>query len=449
MIIVESTNEYSNFKKNITNQPSLVIPIYSDQYLHSSKNRISFLYVCLFDKTEYIISFHHNDIIACDKSLNEILNPNSGLFVYEKKKFLYHFHNSKMNDIDLMQYFSSNQIIDLESTTSHDFLSRRLYKFKNLNDVIPITKHYERCCKLRDKFFSIKWTPPKSYDYYNDLLIGVLFNIEKNGLFVDYNKFVEKFGQNDIQNNLTFSEYNIYTTTGRPSNHHLGINYAALNKEDGTRSVFTSRFENKGFLIQCDYDAYHLRLIAELIGYDFPKKISVHEYLGKQYFQKDELTPEEYAVSKQVSFQQLYGGVLPEYQNIKYFQEVKKYIDKLFGEFKKNTYINTKVFNRELHKEFFTDINRNKIFNYLLQNFETERNMTVLYELIKYFNKVKAKSKLILYCYDSILFDYCIEDGKQLIIETKKILEQDGKYPIKIEIGSNYHNMKTTKRLSV
>ena len=39
-------------------------------------------------------------------------------------------------------------------------------------------------------------------------------------------------------------------------------------------------------LFEFDYDAYHLRLIADLIGYDFPDS-SIHEHLGKLYFKKD------------------------------------------------------------------------------------------------------------------------------------------------------------------
>ena len=48
-----------------------------------------------------------------------------------------------------------------------------------------------------------------------------------------------------------------------------------------SRNGFVSRFDD-GVLIEMDYDAYHLRLIADIIGYDFPDG-SVHEYLGKQY----------------------------------------------------------------------------------------------------------------------------------------------------------------------
>ena len=40
-----------------------------------------------------------------------------------------------------------------------------------------------------------------------------------------------------------------------------------MNKEDGTRSAFCSRFDS-GALIEMDFDSYHVRLIAKLIGYE-------------------------------------------------------------------------------------------------------------------------------------------------------------------------------------
>ena len=85
-------------------------------------------------------------------------------------------------------------------------------------------------------------------------------------------------------------------------------------------------------------------------------------------------------------------------------------------------------------------MNKNKVFNYLIQLMETENNMKVLSELIP---KLKGyKSKLILYSYDSFLFDFSISDGLEFIGMVKETLEQGGTYPVKIAKGSNYHEME-------
>ena len=85
-------------------------------------------------------------------------------------------------------------------------------------------------------------------------------------------------------------------------------------------------------------------------------------------------------------------------------------------------------------------MNKNKVFNYLIQLMETENNMRMLTELLP---KIDGyKSKLVLYNYDSFLFDFHMKDGLKFIKMVKKIVEQKGKYPVKIARGSNYHQMK-------
>ena len=68
-------------------------------------------------------------------------------------------------------------------------------------------------------------------------------------------KYLEHFPDttNRPTKGLVFSEYNLYTSTGRPSNRYGGVNFPALKKEDGTRESFTSRYE-KGSLVSYDYD---------------------------------------------------------------------------------------------------------------------------------------------------------------------------------------------------
>ena len=66
--------------------------------------------------------------------------------------------------------------------------------------------------------------------------------------------------------------------------------------------------------------------------------------------------------------------------------------------------------------------------------------MKTLSELIP---KMKDyKSKLILYSYDSFLFDFNMNDGLDFLYEVKKTIEQQGKFPVKVTKGLNYHEMK-------
>ena len=53
----------------------------------------------------------------------------------------------------------------------------------------------------------------------------------------------------------------------------------------------------------------------------------------------------------------------------------------------------------------------------------------------------KHQSRLILYNYDSVLIDFCMEDGIDFLTEVKEIMENN-KFPTKVKYGTNYHDMK-------
>ena len=182
-----------------------------------------------------------------------------------------------------------------------------------------------------------------------------------------------------------------------------------------------------------DYDAYHLRLIADKIGYDFPDG-SVHEHMSKLY-------KVDYEEAKRLSFQYLYGHLPHEVVQMNpYFSRVYDYIKKLWNEYNSKEFIVSDIYNRRIYKKNLGDMNANKLFNYTIQLMETENNMKVLSELIPQLEE--DKSKLILYSYDSFLLDFNMEDGLNYLKKVKKILEQNNKFPVKVSWGLNYHEMK-------
>ena len=122
-----------------------------------------------------------------------------------------------------------------------------------------------------------------------------------------------------IHADRVYSQYNYHTTTGRPSNAFGGFNFAAMSKEDGTRAAFCSRFE-RGALVEMDFDSYHVRLIATVIGYELPES-SIHDYLGRFYFDTTELTEEQRAESKAITFRLLYGGIDAEFLSIHFLNK--------------------------------------------------------------------------------------------------------------------------------
>ena len=448
MNIIETTAEFDSFLEKSKQYNWILVPFYCNGNKSVYTDMLSVLYVYVINLDEEVmIVFNHTEGLSLPIELLNQFPKDKNLFVYNKKRFKRFLDTPNLVDMSMVEYFYNNQSIEDDfETTAHEFFTRNFGNFSNLNTIIPITKHIEKAQAIAQRFLNVYdyFQNDESFQKYNELILDSLFQIEKNGLFANYEQFKKKFNEQFIQDNFAYSEYNIYTTTGRPSNRFGGINFAALNKESGQRTPFVSRFGENGFMVSFDYDAYHLRLLAALVDYQFPDKISVHEYLGKFYFQKETLTDAEYAESKSISFRQLYGGIGIEYLSIPFFAKIHEYTQLIWEQFREHGFIETPLFGRKLFKSFFTEMNAAKLLNYMLQSFETERNMAVIHNIL--LRTKSFSSKLILYTYDSFLWDFDKRDGAELLRVVREELEQQGRFPVKIEIGPDYHNMISVER---
>ena len=417
-MIIENKKQLKEFIKSYKSEDSIIIPIPCDNNKHSAKTKLSLLYVQLLSGNEFILPFNHSETMNIELPN---LETNTKKYTYDRKDLNNFITLDNVIDVNLMNYMNTGHPLDLEQTdtNAHNFLNMRYYKKENINTIIPVLKHLEKCRKISQL---LKDTIEKYNQYvnmsYNNEVLDNLTYIESNGL--------------QTTTELVYSEYNVYTSTGRPSNRFGGTNFAALNKSDGSRKPYISRFKN-GVLVEMDYDAYHLRLIADKVNYDFPDG-SVHEHMSKLY-------NVDYEEAKRLSFQYLYGHLPQEViQMNPYFSKVYDYIRDLWKEYNSKEFIVSDIYNRRIYKKNLSDMNANKLFNYTIQLMETESNMRVLTKLIP---KIKDdKSKLILYSYDSFLFDFNMEDGLDYLKKVKEILEQDSKFPVKVSWGLNYHEMK-------
>ena len=448
MKIIETKAEFESFLLEGKDCDWIVIPTYcnGERPVYTDSVSVVYVYLINLDK-DVMIVFNHTEGLSLPESLLKEFPKENKIFVYGKKRFKQFLDQTNIIDMNMVEYFYRNQPIEDDfETSAHEFFTRTFGNFNNLNSIIPIVKHIEKAQSITNRFLDVydSFNEDAAFTKYNELILDSLFQIEQNGLFTNYEQFRKKFNEAVLYDNFAYTEYNVYTTTGRPSNRFGGINYAALNKDNGQRTPFVSRFGENGFMLSFDYDAYHLRLLAELVDYQFPEKVSVHEHLGKFYFQKEELTPAEYSESKSISFRQLYGGIGQEYLEIPFFAKVHEYTQLLWAQYKQDGFIETPMFGRKLFKSFFSEMNAAKLLNYLLQSFETERNMAVIHNIL--LRTKSYTSKLILYTYDSFLWDFDKRDGAMLIKLIKEELEQNGKFPIKLEIGPDYSNMIEVKR---
>ena len=420
-MIVENSVQLEEFKRTYDREDCILIPIQCDDNKHSVNDELSLLYVQMWGGKEFMLPFNHSETINLNiKNLYKMLSKHK-FYTYDRKKLSHFVKLNNVIDVNLIHYMNTGNPLNLEQidTNAHNFLNMKYYKKENINTIVPVMKHLEKCRKISKilKDTIEKYDQSVNMSYNNEVLDNLTY-IEKNGL--------------QTTNGKLYSEYNIYTSTGRPSNRFGGTNFAALNKSDGSRKPYVSRFKS-GVLVEMDYDAYHLRLIADKIGYDFPDG-SVHEHMSKLY-------KVDYEEAKRLSFQYLYGHLPHEVVQMNpYFSRVYDYIKNLWKEYNSKEFIVSDIYNRRIYKKNLGDMNANKLFNYTIQLMETENNMKVLSELIPQLEE--DKSKLILYSYDSFLLDFNMEDGLDYLKKVKGILEQDGKYPVKVSGGLNYHEMK-------
>lgn len=424
MIIVESIGEYNELKGKLETEQSVWYPLWVDNDKHPQNTSISFIFVrTLTDK--YIVPHQHTDALSLsNEQIAGLLNTAGEKWVFQKKKLLQSFVTLRegLNDVDTAYFLKSGETIDYQQPLQHLVapLLHRGYK-EDIIQSIPILK---LCEAIESEFGKVVKDNCKTYNWYNDTFLPTLSDIERYGIRVDREKFIDRWPQASkhiSSDNVVFTEYNPFTVTGRPSNRHGGVNYAALNKSDGSRDCFVS----DGIFLQMDYNAYHPRLIGKLVGYDLPKT-NVHEWLAEQYgCGVDE--------AKGITFRLLYGGIDDEFRQIPYFDKVADFIDKFWIETQQRGYI--KTFHREIPLSWVEQPNAQKVFNYLLQAVETELNVDKMKRVLEYIKGSDVKFSM--YLYDSFLIDFPINLDIKWAKELKEIIESGG-FPTKVSWGSNY-----------
>ena len=419
MIIVETNKEKDQFLEYWNNEQSTIIPIWEDLERHPMNNRLSFLYV-RFPNLDFILPFNHND---CEPLTIDLTRSEQPKWIWNKKGFLQTDINiQNLKDVQTALFFENHTIYDFNSkleplTNFHTRLGIR----DDLGSSLPIMKWGELLRGIVDE-----WKLYDVNDWVNDTMIPLLSDIERSGIGVDREKFIDRWPSNlkhikpHEQGDVAYTEYNPYTITSRPSNRHGGVNFAALNKNDGSRECFIP--PSGSLFLQFDYDAYHVRIIGKLIKFKLPEG-SVHQWLADQYGCS-------YEESKGRTFRILYGGVSDEDRKIPFFDKVDKFIKNFQQESIERGYLQTPK-GRKIPLGWIEQPNGLKFFNYLLQATETEFNIEVMEKLRK-----ERLPLPVLYTYDSFLFEF--DDSEvETIKKVKSVLESFG-FPIKADWGSDY-----------
>jgi hypothetical protein len=443
-MIVNKLTDYNRLVELASTNTGIVAVVPSHTNVHPCVSTISFVYYMFDNGESFILGDTHPDTV----SRFPLVIPDNG-YVLDKKSALHLLKVEKLFDLQSL-FFAHN--IEFPSVDSFltPWAQQTINSFSDtpnipLTHVVSLTlwnKIYDVYAK---ELFNIVLSNINNAPIMQNTVPATMLNniastfsiIERNGLYVNVEKFEKMFGHttNLVRNNKVYSNYNLFTSTGRPSNAYKGVNFAALNKSDGTREIFESRFGDDGLLVQIDFDAYHLRLLANTSGLIMPDG-SLHEELAKQYFGTENITDEQYEEGKKMTFHLLYGTITPD-QNFPYLlQSIHSQRIALWEYYKRNGYIETRYSGRKL---VVPEPSINKVFNYYVQALESEVTYSMLYKLVPEANE---KGLLpILYTYDSVLFDIQKDRLPELLDLINNKIDSK-KYPFTVATGTNYNNLR-------
>lgn len=389
-------------------------------------------------KHGYIIPIDHNEGLCVDlNTVQEILDLYETVYVLDRKATLYFLNHKNFVDINLgwsMLDFRKLEYCIREKT--YNWFYNRYGGRKDLNKIIPLAKIYEKCETTFDQVEPAiqEYKDVPGFYFFNTVATNLFYLIEKEGIRVDVHDFLERYHPTNpdfsIEGETVYTRYNLYNTTSRPTNSFNAVNFLALPKGIEFRRCFKPKNDK---FVQMDFDGYHVRLVASLLDYDIPLDEKAHMYLAKQYFGKN-VTKEQYKEAKQINFQSIYGTIPWEYERLEFFKKLKKLVDDFWNQFETEGQVYVPVSNKEFRKGYLEDMRPTKLMNYLIQAYETARNVAALYNVMKRLRY--CKTKLLLVTYDSILLDYSEEDGEELLTKIKEELEC-GKFPVSVDFSKD------------
>jgi hypothetical protein len=224
---------------------------------------------------------------------------------------------------DRLEYSRENNTLN--------YFYNKFQNFSNINQLIPIGKLYESCEKVYDQVkHVINFELPNGFDFYNKTATNVFFLLEQSGIGVYYDAYKQMFTpRNPLFNtvdNTVLTSYNLYNVTSRPTNAFNSANFAAIPKSIEHRKCFVPKGD---YFVELDFDGYHLRLLCDQIDYQLTDD-SAHKQLAKLYFEKEEITEEEYNEAKQINFHAIYGKIPDKWAFLEIFNKIDTFIKELW-----------------------------------------------------------------------------------------------------------------------
>jgi len=428
----------------------IAVPVFTSLTSHPAVTTVCFIAVTVLQpviEDVYIFPIQHDELPVSAAPQFSTWNTSGTIYTLFKKHLLHALPSIGKKAIDIagMGYLNTGKAIpDIELPIGMTAQTHGSLEFTPLMVLVEYAESMLMAAhRIYYQHHAVLQT--NAFKFHNFKTLPTLWAIERAGMYIDPTLFRSHYpshiaDQVVVNDTWVYTEYNPYSTTGRISGRFNGFVSSAISKKDGSRTAFTSRFGQDGSLVLVDFESFHLRLIANTIGYTLPAG-SVHEYLAKHYFGVDTVTPEQYAQGKEITFQLLYDDT-QSVDDIPFFVEIRKFVNTKWYEFTRDKSVVT-TSGRIIWEQSITDPTPKKLFNYFFQLREMEVSIHGIYQLIA--RLFSYKSKATIYTYDSILLDCHKSEKAAILTICDATLTQDGAFPVKFWDGPNFQDMVPIK----
>jgi hypothetical protein len=436
--LIETEEQLQRFFKD-ESQECYMNFITNNDEVHPKFQTLCALYIYSFSKQKgFIINLNHPEAFGLSLPFT-YLQSYSKIFVRDKVRALFYIPSLSYVDIQSSFYLLKNEPLPAFPKTSAHLFYTHKFGANNINKIIPLVKHYEALTNDFDALYAhiLEYNRDKSCIWYDEILIPTLYKMVNEGFKINstFNDHFNIKTSLNVYDDKIYGWYNYCSTTGRPINNFNSVNFSSLKHDNGERNSFEAENDT---LLEIDFEGYHPRIISHLIGYELDKNISIHTQLAQIYFNTTQIDDKQYQKSKELTFQQIYGGINTKYLKYEFFSKTQTFIDKLWEEFNTKGYVTTLIAQRKLMKSNYTNMNAQRLFNYYIQAFETEYNIELISKIFKLLEN--KQTRFILYVYDSFLFDFSKEDGKELFTALKNLISSQ--FPSKTKYGFIYASLR-------
>lgn len=387
---------------------------------------------CLFDVNSFIDLITNkirNDIFLIIRNSHQVLKYIDDVNILDRildYDCYMHYLNNTFTENKIKEYYHN-----VNKEINH--INRNINnKIKNHYPIINIYSLIDLSIKLNDLMYEFIGSSNIQKDKWS------IFNMSVSSF-----NYLNKFVLNGIryEDGIKDISYRINSISKRPTL-ISDVNYLGLSKTSGIRKNIKSRYKD-GIIVEIDFQSYHLQLIDNVLNlFTNEKKLNkenntefnYHNEMSNIFFNKGIETDEDKKIVKQKIFYLMYNDISNNTNNPK-IDKLKRFRDLLISYYDEHKKIKSLKSGGYIY--FDSTFNYNKLFNYLMQDLESNTNFQLLREM---YLKFKDKYNLILYVYDSFLFD--IEDERKLNEFIKDIDLVLHNYIYRLKAGCNYDDME-------